>query len=70
MVGIGIGIMRSLLGGVRFFFSVMDEWRLELEKVNDGKVGEPYHKEAFMRLLGFMRLLFHLIASVRGLLEP
>jgi len=29
---------RSLLD-----FSVMDEWKRELEKANDGKVGEPYH---------------------------
>lgn len=48
-------------GEILLDFSVMDEWRLELEKANDGKVGEPYHyPEAFMRLLGFIRLLFHL----------
>ena len=42
-------------------FSVMDEWVQELRKANDGKVGEPYHyPEAFMKLLGFIRLLFHL----------
>ena len=48
-------------GEILLDFSVMDEWRLELGKVNDGKVGEPYHyPEAFMRLLGFIRVLFHL----------
>jgi len=42
-------------------FSVVDEWKRELEGANDGKVGGPYrYPEAFMRLLGFMRLLFHL----------
>lgn len=48
-------------GEILLDFSVMDEWKRELEKANDGKVGEPYHyPEAFMRLLGFIRLLFHL----------
>lgn len=48
-------------GEILLDFSVMDEWKRELEEVNDGKVGEPYHyPEAFMRLLGFIRLLFHL----------
>jgi len=32
-----------------------------IDRANGGKVGEPYHyPEAFMRLLGFIRLLFHL----------
>jgi len=62
MVWIGVGIMMLPLRGVRFFFfSVVGEWEDELEGMNDGKVGEPYHyPEAFMRLLGFIRLLFHL----------
>lgn len=48
-------------GEILLDFSVMDEWEKELDKANDGKVGEPYHyPEAFMRLLGFIRLLFHL----------
>ena len=48
-------------GEILLDFSVMDEWKRELERANDGKVGEPYHyPEAFMRLLGFVRLLFHL----------
>jgi len=48
-------------GEILLDFSVMDEWRSELDRVNDGKVGEPYHyPEVFMRLLGFIRLLFHL----------
>jgi len=53
------GLVRR--GEVLLDFPVMDEWRHELERANDGKVGEPYHyPEAFMRLLGFIRLLFHL----------
>ena len=40
--------------------SVMEEWRRELEKENEGKVGEPYHyPESYIRLLAFVRLLFH-----------
>jgi len=42
-------------------FSVMDEWERELERANEGKVGGQYrYPEAFIRLLGFTRLLFHL----------
>ena len=38
----------------------MEEWKRELKKANDGKVGEPYHyPEAYIRLLAFVRLLFH-----------
>lgn len=40
--------------------SVMDEWKRELKKANDGKVGEPYHyPESYIRLVAFIRLLFH-----------
>ncbi len=40
---------------------IMDEWREELKKENDGKVGEPFHyPEAYIRLIAFTRLLFHL----------
>jgi hypothetical protein len=61
MGGIGVGVMRGWLGGGFLLdFSVIGEWEDELEGMNDGKVGEPYHyPEAFMRLLGFVRLLFH-----------
>jgi len=42
-------------------FSVMEEWKRELNNANDGKVGEPYHyPESYIRLLAFVRLLlFH-----------
>jgi len=40
--------------------SVMEEWKRELKKENEGKVGEPYHyPESYIRLLAFIRLLFH-----------
>jgi hypothetical protein len=40
--------------------SVLEEWKRELKKANDGKVGEPYHYlESYIRLLAFVRLLFH-----------
>jgi Transposase DDE domain len=41
--------------------SVIEEWNMELVKANDGKVGEPYHyPESYIRLLAFVRLLFHM----------
>ena len=41
--------------------SVIEEWNRELKKENDGKVGEPYHyPESYIRLLAFVRLLFHM----------
>lgn len=41
--------------------SVIYEWGRELVKANDGKVGEPYHyPESYIRLLAFIRLLFHM----------
>jgi len=40
--------------------SVLEEWKRELKKANKGKVGEPYHyPESYIRLLAFIRLLFH-----------
>jgi len=48
-------------GEILLDFSVIGEWEGELEGMNGGKVGEPYHyPESFMRLLCFIRLLFHL----------
>jgi IS5 family transposase len=41
--------------------SVIDEWNRDLKKANDGKVGEPFHyPESYIRLLAFIRLLFHM----------
>ena len=40
--------------------SVMEEWKRELKKENEGKVGEPYrYPESYIRLLAYVRLLFH-----------
>lgn len=42
-------------------FDVIDSWEEELEKMNEGKVGEPYHyPDSFVQLLGYMRAYFHL----------
>jgi hypothetical protein len=41
--------------------SVIEEWNGELEKANDGKVGEPYrYPESYIRFLAFVRLLFRM----------
>ena len=48
-------------GEINLSSSVVDEWAGELRKVNKGKVGEPFHyPESYIRLLAFIRLLFHL----------
>jgi hypothetical protein len=40
--------------------SVLEDWKRELKETNDGKVEEPYHcPESYIRLLAFVRLLFH-----------
>src|SRR5712691_10572015 len=40
--------------------SVLEEGKRELKKENEGKVGEPYrYPESYIRLLAFVRLLFH-----------
>ncbi len=40
---------------------IIEEWKEELKKENEGKVGEPFHyPEPYIRLLAFIRLLFHL----------
>jgi len=48
-------------GEINLSPSVIDDWKRELNRANDGKVGEPYHyPESYIRLLAFTRLLFHL----------
>jgi len=48
-------------GEIELDAKIMDEWKEELKKENDGKVGEPFHyPEPYIRLLAFVRLLFHL----------
>jgi hypothetical protein len=53
------GLVRR--GEILLNFSIINNWRQELKKLNEGKVGEPYHyPESFITLLGFIRILFHL----------
>ncbi len=48
-------------GELNLSSSIIEEWERELSKVNDGKVGEPYHyPESYIRFLACMRLLFHM----------
>ena len=48
-------------GEIELDASIMEEWKNELKKENEGKVGEPFHyPEAYIRLIAFVRLLFHL----------
>jgi hypothetical protein len=48
-------------GQVVMDFDVIDGWQEELERMNQGKIGEPYHyPESFVQLLGYMRTYFHL----------
>lgn len=42
-------------------FDAIDGWQEELERMNQDKVGEPYHyPDSFVQLLGYMRAYFHL----------
>jgi len=52
-------------GEVLLDFSVVDEWEDELEKMNDGKVGEHY-SESFIKLLGFIRLHLEGVQEFQG----
>jgi hypothetical protein len=57
----GVNIMRRWLGELLLDLDVMEDWEEELEGANNGKVGSPYeYPESFIRLLGFVHLLFHL----------
>jgi hypothetical protein len=48
-------------GQVVMDFDIIDGWQEELERMNQGKIGEPYHyPESFVQLLGYMRAYFHL----------
>lgn len=42
-------------------FDVMGNWDKELEKMNEGKVGEPFHyPDAFVLMPGYAKVYFHL----------
>jgi len=48
-------------GEILLDLHILDRWNIELEKMNTGKEGGQYvYPEIFIKLLGYMRLLFHL----------
>ncbi len=48
-------------GEVLLDFDLLHEWEEDLRKMNDGKEGARFrYPEAFMRLLAYMHVLFHL----------
>ena len=48
-------------GEILFDFDVIDNWDVELEKMNEGKKGRKFvYPVSFIRLLGYMRVYFHL----------
>ena len=48
-------------GEILLDLRILDRWNSELERMNAGKEGGRYvYPEIFVRLLGYMRLLFHL----------
>jgi hypothetical protein len=48
-------------GEILLDFDLLDEWKDELNEVNEGKKGAPFrYPEAFIRLLAYLHVLFHL----------
>ena len=48
-------------GEILLDLRILDRWDSELERMNEGKEGGQYvYPEIFVRLLGYVRLLFHL----------
>ena len=48
-------------GEVLLDFDVIDNWHVELEKMNEGKKGRKFvYPDSFIKLLGYMRAYFHL----------
>jgi hypothetical protein len=48
-------------GEILLDLRILDRWDSELERMNKGKEGGQYvYPEIFIRLLGYMRILFHL----------
>ena len=48
-------------GEILLDFDVIDNWHIELEKMNEGKVGRKFvYPDSFIKLLGYMRAYFHL----------
>ena len=48
-------------GEILLDFDVIDNWHVELEKMNEGKKGRMFiYPDSFIKLLGYMRTYFHL----------
>jgi IS5 family transposase len=48
-------------GEILLDFDVIDNWSIELEKMNEGKQGRKFvYPDSFIKLLGYMRAYFHL----------
>lgn len=48
-------------GEIFLDFDVIDNWHVELEKMNKGKEGRKFvYPDSFIKLLGYMRAYFHL----------
>ena len=48
-------------GEILLDLRILDRWDSELERMNKGKEGGQYvYPEIFVRLLGYIRVLFHL----------
>ena len=48
-------------GEILLDLRILDRWDSELERMNSGKEGGRYvYPEIFVKLLGYMHLLFHL----------
>ena len=48
-------------GEILLDFDVIDNWHVELEKMNEGKEGRKFvYPDSFIKLIGYMRAYFHL----------
>jgi Transposase DDE domain len=48
-------------GEVLLHFDVIDNWHVELDKMNEDKKGRKFvYPDSFIKLLGYMRAYFHL----------
>ena len=48
-------------GEILLDFDGIDNWHVELEKMNEGKKGRMFiYPDSFIKLLGYMRTYFHL----------
>ena len=48
-------------GEILLGFDVLDNWDKELDDMNRGKIGEPFHyPDTFVLMLGYAKVYFHL----------